>query len=143
VHNLIFRMSSELDQWGFFTSGTLGTAESIFLDLGSNSIYALLHEPCYCEGRASNWAADRVSREFREFSWVQGWDPHAHTKREEPLIFSGEMILPFMFAVYKELAEMREVAEILAKYEKWPMLYDPARLAHNEVPLYCVSSAIA
>lgn len=141
VHDLILRMSCELEQWGFFTGATLKKAEEMFLDIGSNSIYALLHESCYCEGRASNWAAERVSREFKEFSWVQEDRVDVKGKGEEPLYFSSEMILPFMFDVYKELASMCEVAEILANYEEWPKLYDPEQLARNEVPLYCVSSS--
>jgi hypothetical protein len=38
-----------------------------------------------------------------------------------------------MFTDYGALAPFREAAEILAHHE-WPTLYDPDRLAANEVP---------
>jgi hypothetical protein len=39
-----------------------------------------------------------------------------------------------MFEEYGALAPLREAAEILAQRE-WPRLYDPGRLAANEVPV--------
>lgn len=32
---------------------------------GTNPLYALLHEPIYCQGAASNWAAEAVRRQPR------------------------------------------------------------------------------
>ncbi|HSD76984.1 MAG TPA: hypothetical protein VLA98_06250, partial [Solirubrobacteraceae bacterium] len=40
---------------------------------------------------------------------------------------------PWMFEEYGALAPLAEAAGILAAHE-WPRLYDPERLAHNEVP---------
>ena len=39
-----------------------------------------------------------------------------------------------MFEEYGALAPLREAADILAEHE-WPRLYDPERLAANEVPV--------
>ena len=39
-----------------------------------------------------------------------------------------------MLDEYGALAPLREAAELLAEHE-WPRLYDPARLASNEVPV--------
>lgn len=41
-----------------------------------------------------------------------------------------------MFESYDELKDLREVADILASYEDWPILYDSKQLARNEVPAY-------
>jgi pimeloyl-ACP methyl ester carboxylesterase len=51
-----------------------------------------------------------------------------------PPAFTGEMIYPWMFEDYAALRPLREVAEILAREERWPVLYDRARLARNTVP---------
>lgn len=46
------------------------------------------------------------------------------------------MILPCLFDAYPELRDLQEVAEILARYEDWPKLYDLEQLGRNEVPVY-------
>jgi len=38
--------------------------------MDDNVLYAILHEAIYCQGVASNWAADRVGRDIREFQYV-------------------------------------------------------------------------
>ena len=48
------------------------------------------------------------------------------------------MIYPWMFEDYASLVPLREVAHALAERTDWPMLYDPARLAANEVPAAAV-----
>lgn len=94
----------------------------------TNPIYAILHEACYCENAASNWAAARVLPEFPDFA------PAPNPR----VTFTGEMIFPWMFADYKRLAPLREVAELLARFDRWPALYDPAVLGANQVP--CVAA---
>jgi pimeloyl-ACP methyl ester carboxylesterase len=89
-----------------------------------NPIYAVLHEAIYCEGTASRWSAERVLREFPELAVRPG----------EPVLFTGEMIYPFMFEEYEYLRPFREAAEILAEWDGWPALYDPERLGANTVP---------
>ncbi len=94
----------------------------------TNPIYAILHEACYCENAASNWAAARVLPEFPEFAPAP----------DRRVTFTGEMIFPWMFADYRRLAPLREAAEILARFDRWPALYDPAVLRANRVP--CVAA---
>jgi hypothetical protein len=53
---------------------------------------------------------------------------------EEPLLFTGEMVYPWMLDLDPALTPLREAAELLAQRDGWPPLYDPARLAANEVP---------
>ena len=81
-------------------------------------LYALLHEAIYAQGTATRWAAQRVLDE-----------------RGEPPLLLGEMVLPSLFADEPTLRPFAEVAELLASREDWPALYDPARLAANEVPV--------
>lgn len=44
-----------------------------------------------------------------------------------------------MFESYSELANVREVAQILATTDDWPALYDEAQLAKNQVPVYAAT----
>ena len=90
----------------------------------TNPIFAVLHEMCYTQGAASRWSAERVRAEFPDMSWAPG----------KPPSFTGEMIYPWMFEDYARLRPLREVAELLASEERWPMMYDPAQLARNTVP---------
>jgi hypothetical protein len=52
----------------------------------------------------------------------------------EPLLLTGEMMFPWMFEDIRLLRPFREAAEELAQFADWPALYDPERLAANEVP---------
>jgi len=58
---------------------------------------------------------------------------------DDPVLFTGEMIYPRMFADYAELAKFREVADRLARYTEWPALYDVDQLRRNEVPVYAAN----
>jgi len=88
-------------------------------------LYALVHEACYGQGAPTNWAAQRVRAEFPEFD--------AALDSDAPLLFTGEMIYPWMFENDPVLRPLAEAGEILAQRE-WPRLYDPERLRANEVP---------
>ncbi len=90
----------------------------------TNPIFAVLHEMCYTQGAAARWSAERVRGEFAEMDWAPGRPPS----------FTGEMIYPWMFDDYPGLKPLRDVAELLANEERWPVLYDPAQLARNSVP---------
>ena len=95
-------------------------------------LYALLHEACYAQGRATRWAAQRIRTEFPEFDpGVRGING---VKGSAPLYFTGEMIYPWMIDADPVLRPLREAAGILAERDDWPPLYDPTRLAANEVP---------
>ena len=87
-------------------------------------IFSLLHEAAYCEGSASRWSAQRVRAEIPAFD----------AGPDAPLLFTGEMIYPWMFEDYAALMPMAAVAERLAQREDWPALYDSRRLAANTVP---------
>lgn len=90
----------------------------------TNPIYAILHEAIYCQQTASRWSAQRMRAERPEF------EPSA----DAPVLFTGEMIYPWMFDDYRQLRPLKQAAEILAGYDGWPALYDPAALRANTVP---------
>ncbi|MGA8457830.1 MAG: alpha/beta fold hydrolase [Streptosporangiaceae bacterium] len=90
-------------------------------------LYALLHEACYANASATEWSAQRVRAEFGEFNAMAALDG------DGPLLFTGEMIYPWMIENDPVLAPLAEAAEILAQ-RVWPPLYDADRLRANEVP---------
>ena len=94
----------------------------------TNPIYAILHESCYCEGIASNWSAERVRSEYPEFEITP----------DKPVLFTGEMVYPWMFDEYKYLRPLKKAAEILATYDGWSHLYDKSILQSNTVPCVAV-----
>lgn len=51
------------------------------------------------------------------------------------MLFTGESIHPWLFDCDPALRPLRETAELLAARTDWQPLYDPARLAVNEVPV--------
>jgi len=100
------------------------------LSYASHPLYALVHEACYAQGnRPTAWAAERVRSEFPQF------DAAKALAGDEPLLFTGETVHPWTFDCDPALRPLRETAELLAARTDWPPLYDPARLAVNEVPV--------
>ncbi|MET9419844.1 alpha/beta fold hydrolase [Streptomyces sp. NPDC006540] len=100
------------------------------LSFAANPLYAVLHEAIYAQGgRPTGWAAQRVRAEFPEFDAV------AALEGDRPLMFTGETVHPWHFEVDPALRPLREAAELLAARSDWAPLYDPARLAANEVPV--------
>lgn len=91
----------------------------------SNPLYAVLQEIIYGHGDSpSNWSAERVRAQFPVFS---------ETRR--PLLFTGEMMYPWMFEEIRSLRPFRAAAHALAGRGGYPPLYDPVRLAGNDVPV--------
>jgi pimeloyl-ACP methyl ester carboxylesterase len=88
------------------------------LSFGRNPIYAVLHEACYGQSFATRWSAERVL---------------PHEFREDPTLFTGEHVYPWMFEDYAALQPLHDVAQLLAEHV-WPDLYDVERLARNDVP---------
>jgi hypothetical protein len=103
------------------------------LSFAGNPLFAVLHEPIYGQRSVSPgptaWAAERVRAEFPQF------DADVALAAGEPVLFTGETIHPWMFGTDPALAPLREAAELIARHEEWPDLYDPDRLARNDVPV--------
>ena len=97
----------------------------IYLD---GPLFAVLHEPIYCQGSGAHWSAERIRAEYPEFAFEPG----------QPFSFTGEMIYPWLFEEDCALRPLKEVAEILAQQADWPHLYDADRLRANCVPCAAV-----
>jgi pimeloyl-ACP methyl ester carboxylesterase len=91
----------------------------------ANPIYAVLHEACYTQGGASAWSAHRLLGEFPSFA----------LDAEGPLLFTGEMVYPWMLDDYAQLRPLKGAAELLAVTADWPLLYDVESLRQNTVPV--------
>ncbi|MCX4641023.1 alpha/beta fold hydrolase [Streptomyces sp. NPDC058293] len=99
------------------------------LSYAGHPLYALVHEAIYGQDdRPTNWSAERVRAEFPQF------DAAKTLAGDGPLLFTGESVHPWMFDCDPALRPLRETAELLAARTDWAPLYDPARLAANEVP---------
>jgi pimeloyl-ACP methyl ester carboxylesterase len=99
------------------------------LRYGSAPLYALLHEPCYGQGEATRWAAHRVRAEFKEFDALAALDTGT------PVLFTGEMVYPWVLEHDPALRPLAAAGELLAQRDDWPALYDAAQLARNQVPV--------
>jgi pimeloyl-ACP methyl ester carboxylesterase len=99
------------------------------LTFATGPLYAALHEACYGQGAATRWSAQRIRAEF------PGFDSGPALEGAEPLLFTGEMIYPWMFEQDPVLRPFQEAADLVAEFADWPPLYDAARLATNEVPV--------
>ncbi|EPS33878.1 hypothetical protein PDE_08840 [Penicillium oxalicum 114-2] len=128
-HNIVLRAWNDLEMFGEFTVPTLALIDGNG-GMDKNIIYAILHEAIYCQGKPSSWAADRQRNDFSQFD-ISG--------SQAEIYFTGEMIFKDMFESYTELSQLKEVAEILAKTDDWPALYDEDQLAKNNVPVYAAT----
>ncbi|MEU5217192.1 alpha/beta fold hydrolase [Streptomyces sp. NPDC020807] len=100
------------------------------LSYAGHPLYAVLHEAIYAQGQGpTDWAAERVRAEFPEF------DARAALAAGAPFLFTGETVHPWLFTTDPALRPLRETAELLAARADWAPLYDPERLAANEVPV--------
>jgi pimeloyl-ACP methyl ester carboxylesterase len=84
-----------------------------------------LQEYCYGQGAGpTGWAAEAAIGRYPEFS-----------ADADPLLFTGEMMYPWMFRDIAALRPFAGAADILAGTDDWPPLYDLDRLRDNEVPV--------
>ena len=88
-----------------------------------NVLYPL-QEYCYGSGAATDWAAQR--------EWGRRPDFAADAR---PVLFTAEMMFPWMFREIRSLTPFAAAADLLAAKDDWPPLYDVDRLAGNGVPL--------
>ncbi|WP_255946969.1 alpha/beta fold hydrolase [Streptomyces odontomachi] len=93
-------------------------------------LFTVLQESIYGSGTGgapSAWAAERERARHPAFA------PDAR-----PLLFTGEMIYPWMFDEIGPLRPFAPAAEQLAARASWSELYAPDRLAANAVPVASV-----
>ncbi|WP_371401204.1 alpha/beta hydrolase [Kribbella sp. NBC_00662] len=98
------------------------------LDLSSylgEPLFAALQESIYGSGEgATGWAADAERARRPEFA-----------EDARPLLFTGEMMYPWMFEEIRGLRPFQGAVELMAQRPSWPELYDLERLAANDVPV--------
>ncbi|WP_305784038.1 alpha/beta fold hydrolase [Symbioplanes lichenis] len=84
-----------------------------------------LQEYIYGSGStATNWAAQRAIEQRPEFA-----------EDADPLLFTGEMMYPWMFRDIAALRPFAGAADLLAAESDWKPLYDLERLRTNTVPV--------
>ena len=81
-------------------------------------LYATVHESCYADGGSTRWSGDRL---LPDEIVTEGY-------------FTGEHIFRSMWEDIAALRPHQVAAEALAEHA-WDRLYDPDRLAQNEVPV--------
>ena len=97
-----------------------------FLQYQEHPLYALLHEPAYCQYTKSDWASDHIMQEIKQFN--------------------GETNTPYFYAenirqnVYTDYALLKPYAkaadELMQK--TWGALYNVEQLQKNQVPVVAV-----
>jgi pimeloyl-ACP methyl ester carboxylesterase len=88
-------------------------------------LFAALQESIYGSGEgATAWAAEAERALRPEFA-----------EDARPLLFTGEMMYPWMFEEIRGLRPFRAAVEVLAARPRWSELYDLERLAANDVPV--------
>ncbi|WP_406399033.1 alpha/beta hydrolase [Streptomyces sp. NBC_00879] len=93
-----------------------------------NPLFAVMQETLYGQGAGSSrWAASRALADLPEFA-----------EDADPLLLTGEMVYPWMFRDITGLRPFADAADLLADRADWPPLYDPRRLAANQVPLSAI-----
>ena len=94
----------------------------------TNPLYAVLQEAIYHQGaRAGGWAAAAELARRPAFA-----------ASARPLRLTGEAFFPWAYEQVGALRPFRAAAEEVAARTEWPVLYDAARLAANEVPVAAV-----
>ncbi|MDX2970726.1 alpha/beta fold hydrolase [Kribbella solani] len=91
----------------------------------ANPLFAALQESAYGSGDgATGWAAQAERSRHPEFA-----------EEARPLLFTGEMMYPWMFEEIRGLRPFQGAVELMAQRQSWPELYDLERLAANDVPV--------
>ncbi|HEV7932412.1 MAG TPA: alpha/beta fold hydrolase [Actinomadura sp.] len=121
---------------GPFTGGTelsdafLFQVDQELSGTAGGPLYSLLQEATYAQGPGpTHWSAQRIRGEFPAFDAATALDSGA------PVLFTGEMIYPWMFDTDPALQPFRQAAHLIAERPAWPALYDAARLRTNTVPV--------
>ncbi|MEV5721958.1 alpha/beta fold hydrolase [Amycolatopsis mediterranei] len=119
------------DTWsGTELSDSFLARTAAFLSYAQLPLKSLMLELTYAQRGtgAPNWTAQRVRGEFPQF------DARMALAGDDPVLFTGETTYPSLFD-QPCLAPLHEPAEMLFAREDWPDLYDPQRLATNDVPV--------
>ncbi len=94
----------------------------------TNPLFIALQESIYGTG-PTGWAAQAARDRAANADFAES---------ARPLLFTGEMVFPWMFEEIPALTGFRDGVDLLARTERPIDLYDHARLAANEVPIEAV-----
>lgn len=139
VHSVVNSFADDIEREGEISNEAI--AEFLKLNgtgfkLHLRPLYAAVHELIYCTGPgvASEWAAQRLGRQRKNFRWLE--DGFEFAKSEDTLYFSGEMIYQFMLKdAGEELEPFIKPADVLARSTQWSELYDEEQLRQTTVPV--------
>ncbi|KAI0157581.1 hypothetical protein GGR57DRAFT_500533 [Xylariaceae sp. FL1272] len=159
LNAMIERFANEIDEIDDDTADRTGPSQEV-LDMYhqidtwkiyKREFYPLLHEMQYSSFEGPEWktcwAASEVAKKplfNQKYWWVGCDDPRGlldRLNKEDPeeLYFSGEMVFPFFFKVYKDLKRYAPVAEILAQMEPTRDMYDLKMFKESDVPVKALS----
>jgi pimeloyl-ACP methyl ester carboxylesterase len=110
---------------GHLTDAFMETVQ-VRTSVAGNPLFWVLQESIYGDGANGpfRWAAQRERDRRPEFG-----------SGRRPLLFTAEMTFPWMFEEIRALRPFAPAMDELAALRVWSTLYDPDRLAANEVPL--------
>ncbi|KAK5114290.1 hypothetical protein LTR62_002541 [Meristemomyces frigidus] len=135
LHEIVLAAHMDIEAFGHLTRPTLSAIDSTAI-FDDHLLYAIMHEPIYCEAHAPKWSAHRVLQE--EYADTFSLEK-AQGDDTQPIFFTGEMVFPHMFEDYSELRKLQPVAELVAADNSWTPLFDLAQLAKNQVPVYAAA----
>ncbi|CAK7222272.1 hypothetical protein SBRCBS47491_004809 [Sporothrix bragantina] len=138
---------------GTFSQETLIKIEG-WLRFEERPLYAILQEPIYTEPGmpAADWSAERIGKTLEQYWWLEqgafhkvfsGLPEHVAYREKhftgKRIYMSAEHIYRFHYDQYQALKPLKSAANILAQKTDWPLLFDAAQLAKNEVPISSLS----
>ncbi|KAI7210716.1 alpha/beta-hydrolase [Hortaea werneckii] len=133
IHDLVLKATNDLELFGDLSHSTLSSIDS-GTDFDDHILYAIIHEPIYCESNAPAWSAHRVQQE----EYGAAFDLEK-PQSGDPIYFTGEMVFPWMFDDHSELSKVKETANKIATDSTWGPLFDEKQLAKNNVPVYAAA----
>ncbi|KAF7362339.1 Alpha beta-hydrolase [Mycena venus] len=169
IHQLVFRMASDLQLIGKMTFKTLQLAEESGFHIDGNPLFCILHEQMYCQGYFSDTfsyrkysitAPDTLRNGLGPAQWRKIPNSHGSTSKAYPILkhfssaeklYVSSIILYAVFddffnEVFPEflddfinLRPLKGVAHLLADDESWDALYDIEKLRKNEVKVSAVT----
>ncbi|MCC8243125.1 alpha/beta fold hydrolase [Saccharothrix luteola] len=121
-------VSEALRRDGRFTDQFLETV-AVKTSYAGNPLFWVLQESIYGDGANGpfRWSAQRERDRRPRFA-----------EDRRPLLLTAEMTFPWMFREIRALRPFAPVVEEPAGVEVWSRLYDPERLAANDVPFAAV-----
>ncbi|KAG2141327.1 alpha/beta-hydrolase [Suillus clintonianus] len=124
VHQLVFRAITDLDTLGKLSYGLLDSIQGA-QSFDTNPIYAVLHEPIYCQGKRAGWSAHCVIQKNDRFVW----EKVKLMPDDVAVYFTGEMDWPMLYD--KETLKQNKVKVNAATYVDFGLVQQTASVVGN------------